>query len=889
MKCQSECGSFTLKINKDGSYEVLGITTAEFSAMFPNFSVSTDQNNHFVLNNFYNSLSDGGDGDRQMVLDANIDGAIYPTPCEIDQITSWIYADGTIIARVVDEEAILDDDYPTLSEVVATTNEDIRVVNSPLSTEYISQIRNAIDGSSLPVLEELNINLEDSSSIDTDTLTAYLNIIFELGIKNRTIIPNLETSSRTPIFYILDNVAYLHLYPYNFKGDAATDICLYVKKITDAIRNANITVDTIINLHDYHAPQQFNEAVIGDVEPPRNTLKALISLRECGFIADHHTTLITPYGKFKNSYWEFFRTFHYYDNSLGQTVALEGTYRPEYEAAIVAVVSQLTYSMVWVGTDILDVISHDVMSTVKTMFNPNHMRVVDLNFFGEGIEISDDTLEMWSIYSIDSGSGGWIKRSPREAFYNFVSGGREATVIWDNPDGTVTQKDYIALDGISKIANAKYMIELDSDRYRLTPSVIIAPLKSRVELGNIPIDGIEIRLFDRGTNYYADMQTVMHFISEGASVVQYIMRETNAIATVTADNISTSSGYLVDDMTIFDTHDNADTSLIDGVLMIKRITHMEAIENIVAVRDITIIDLRLLSANDAIVLMKFLGSTATYRVTVAQTQSEWLEILKLLYGLNFTIVCVDGEIADVLSGSMSKDPSVYYRFGVIGNNIVKTPTDAVYRIGTPPYVIGTRYIEYLEYIRDNITSGYSSYFRYFLDNAIPLDDGIYYINAKISGEVVATPEHTVDDDTHNDQNVNFSLNDISISLDDKSLFDACVDPLPTNVLYKIARIDIANLEYTIDSLSTIKAGWYATSTRCPTDGCINVSEGIGTIESQDFGEPHVTYSFVTNPDESVTITYNAYDADGNDITDDFATVSLFDKFIHKDIDGGNNG
>jgi len=46
---------------------------------------------------------------------------------------------------------------------------------------------------------------------------------------------------------------------------------------------------------------------------------------------------------------------------------------------------------------------------------------------------------------------------------------------------------------------------------------------------------------------------------------------------------------------------------------------------------------------------------------------------------------------------------------------------------------------------------------------------------------------------------------------------------------------------------------------------------------------YVVYTPTANPDGSVTVSYQAFDKDGNDITSQFNTITLGDRFLHKDI------
>ena len=46
---------------------------------------------------------------------------------------------------------------------------------------------------------------------------------------------------------------------------------------------------------------------------------------------------------------------------------------------------------------------------------------------------------------------------------------------------------------------------------------------------------------------------------------------------------------------------------------------------------------------------------------------------------------------------------------------------------------------------------------------------------------------------------------------------------------------------------------------------------------------HVVYTPVDNGDGSVTVTYQAFDENGNDITDQFNTLTLGETFIHKEV------
>ena len=46
---------------------------------------------------------------------------------------------------------------------------------------------------------------------------------------------------------------------------------------------------------------------------------------------------------------------------------------------------------------------------------------------------------------------------------------------------------------------------------------------------------------------------------------------------------------------------------------------------------------------------------------------------------------------------------------------------------------------------------------------------------------------------------------------------------------------------------------------------------------------HVVYTPVDNGDGSVTVTYQAFDENGNDITDQFNTLTLGETFIHKEL------
>lgn len=900
MKCKNKCGSFDLKIHKDGSYEVGRITIEAFRSMFPNFSVTIDDNNQFVLNNFYNSTTNGSD-DTQMVLEGTIDSNddnTYGT-CTATQVTSWTCSNGSLVAKAIDDDTIIDDDYPTLEEVTNASSCEASIVHYPLSEEYNTQVKDAIDSGNLSALLSLNTDLAAGNILAIEALTQYLKMINDNGLDGRVIIPDLEQTSRSPIFYIENNTAHIKLYPYYFKGEAKNNIGNYLKSLTDAIRGLEVDLPIVINVNDYHYPQSFDTGIESDTEPMENALTTLMKIRDSGFMLDRKMTLITPFGAITDDaipQWEFYRTFHYFDEQQDKTLVLGGFCRIEYETAIVLTAISLTNSSVeWRGSETKDAIAHDVMATVAALRPPQDIAVYDLNFYGGGFSVTTqynyqspvEEIEMWSTFELGEPTE-CETRSPRVSYLQFANGQRDITATFENDDGSTVEKTYIAFDGISKTAKAVYMIEV-SDRIPLTPSKITAPLRGIEYLGNIPVNGVEIVLLDKqGGDYYADIETVIQFLNAGASSVTYKL-DTGEITTVT-QGMMTSTGSSHRDILIFDKHDTENSTLEDGVLVVKNIDNMEVIREVVEAKDITLVDLTLLNANDAVTLMNFLGAIVPYSVNQSQVVDEWFAILKLMYALSYNIKCDDAVIGDVLYSEMSKDPSTYYDYKVMSNNIEKSPIDGiVYRAGTPPYAIGEEYVRYLEYVRDNITAGYTSYLSYFIENTIALDDGAtYYINAKISGGVISTPTHTVDGNTHNDTNVKFVVNGFDVSTDIQASFDACVDPLPTNELYSIAKVDVSGGAYSITALSTIKAGWYATSRRCPEDGCVDVVEGFGAVDG-NISEPHVTYSFVTNDDESVTITYQAFDEDGNDITDDFDTISFGDKFLHKTIDGGNDG
>ena len=67
-----------------------------------------------------------------------------------------------------------------------------------------------------------------------------------------------------------------------------------------------------------------------------------------------------------------------------------------------------------------------------------------------------------------------------------------------------------------------------------------------------------------------------------------------------------------------------------------------------------------------------------------------------------------------------------------------------------------------------------------------------------------------------------------------------------------------------------------------TWGTIEVIEQSYSGVSRDGNYVH--YTFTDNGDGSVTVNYTAYDKDGNDITDQFNTLSIGDYFLHKEVE-----
>jgi hypothetical protein len=147
---------------------------------------------------------------------------------------------------------------------------------------------------------------------------------------------------------------------------------------------------------------------------------------------------------------------------------------------------------------------------------------------------------------------------------------------------------------------------------------------------------------------------------------------------------------------------------------------------------------------------------------------------------------------------------------------------------------------------------------------------------------------------HSDVNVVADLTDISIQIIDTNhdvdtsgwsasaemvddyiaMFSLCVPNGDDTSTAKMWKVDTRNI-------STISGGGGQVLNSCneatpPPDPDLPVPEG----------EITVTYTFTSSSDGGIEIGYIVRDKDGNDVTDDFYTLTVDDRFLHKEVYDG---
>jgi hypothetical protein len=101
-------------------------------------------------------------------------------------------------------------------------------------------------------------------------------------------------------------------------------------------------------------------------------------------------------------------------------------------------------------------------------------------------------------------------------------------------------------------------------------------------------------------------------------------------------------------------------------------------------------------------------------------------------------------------------------------------------------------------------------------------------------------------------------------------------------------VQFTNVKHIAINIKTTKAIY---SPQTPSSNNPQVPTDWGTIATVPTESSNVTsdgnyvhYTFVDNNDGSVTVSYTAFDKDGNDITDQFNTLSIGDYFLHKEVE-----
>lgn len=342
-------------------------------------------------------------------------------------------------------------------------------------------------------------------------------------------------------------------------------------------------------------------------------------------------------------------------------------------------------------------------------------------------------------------------------------------------------------------------------------------------------------------------------------------------------------------------------------------------------RDITTIDL--IGLDDDVMtdlVTSSISTTATILIpTYFVTDFDWHPIygsagfIDIKYGatnaLNLDLQ-VQNELAFLWQNADFIRPTDYYTFSlgadketiqtipsVTMTNQSGAPTSRIsceFPAGTLPVILKNIALEILGYIKDNIAPLSSNAGSVqFINHLFPDLGGMrfrpnttYYINGRwtITSHTQIEGEDCTGGNKRITHNYLYSLLPENIEISSTYYEDdETLSTLPT--ITTLAIISVGNTSAQVTSNSTNRGGDIRHINRITCGDTVEYSELTSTTTTtlpatnESSAPTTIKYTITPESDGSVTITYIAMDSDGNDITDQFYTLTVGDSFMHKEV------
>ncbi len=890
------CGKFKIIVKSDGSFSVDGISIEDFNKMFPNFSPSIDENGNIEVNNFYNSNATSDiENPTQMTMDVFVtaENVITLSPVRSAQITSWERSnlngyDG-LVSPIVDNDAELtENDYPTLSDVLRSMDDEdrngIRMLSYKTMDSFKGQVAEAISDGLLPSLYMIALTDLNNISSDIPLLFDYISELSEFGdLRVGASIQQFSDQKLIdgyyrPVFEYKDGVVDLVITPPQFNFIGHENICEYVVSLFESARNCYPDATIALDFRDAGSISEFIDMISSDDEPRYTVLGTLLHLLDCGFTPTGKYIIGTDYG--------------YYDSSTGNWISNNGYYAisdvdDEYGIGVVSAVAQIVDGMEWNGADV----DNDKIQAIMTA-----ARLVSQDLiYGTppkdqpGVIVDNNSLTLHDELELSD----VLHENGFLSYLAFANGSMDVIVSLENNDADTVDSvaassgdtRFVMLSGISKTAGVKYMTRVTGSVPRVRFEKISLCRYTEEMLGDISIIDVDIDL-RCGSLYEA-----AELIRKGASSVTYSYM-LNSV-TVTHDSYTTE-GFAEDEAPIYFPNISSKYFSLGDRISVLTSGDMEvpraaivALEN----RVVDTVDCTGMPVYDKVLeeidyIVGRFGSSVEIKVT--EEVFRRLYLYHEVYGLGYNISC--GVDIDTIA---DKRPTYYYSFKVFNGEIEKTPARGFeYIDGTLPRRIGDGHLSVLNFVKNDFCGGTTEMFKEFVDTGARVTSGVYFpyefgTEYYIAAAIESRYEYVSHDD-HKDTVYKASVINVYPYVDLDGIVDEYV-PSPSDTYQKvlIATVKISDIgEYTIiPSGVTIKPGTEYEFTYCGVDDefyLTNTTETEQPIVDMNDG-PYVIYTPVANGDGSVSVTYTAFDENGNDITDQFNTLTLGETFIHKEI------
>jgi len=894
----NNCGKLQLIVHKDGTYEVVGELADRIDDLFPNLEVRAVEGGVEILNFYSNSgnpmwWDNGWVGDDvEFITDGVIvaDGVLTISPSKEFQRSVWRIGGGSGVNKAAfamnelkeENSATLCDDilaYKHRDSVYHDVTE-LRII---AEQRYIDDIVEACERGLLDCsrIAAYSFGLTVTGSPTSEFINSVKSqILDQYGIAVNLDHDDFRTVTGHTVSYTGGNNVSVRLSPKKFSQAAKDDFCTLFTELFDGIDGNKTLV-----LDDYHLYQQWGEAISSPTELLESLLSTLLKMLSCGLdMSDVKiSTILGTYHPDTNTF-DYNSLFYHEETSeekpegcayiqyMNDEEAEIADIRFEYSAGVVATLAQLVGGMSWDGEGQCEA-KHTVMAAASTI-STESLTVTNLNkLYGVSMDDSDNSITWRPVFLIGTPPFpvGVV------AYIDFLAGKHDVSVDHiskiDNvdPDESPYQFDaayYVSLYGASNSDTGQYLIPVE-DKTKRKHFTVFNGLFKPDNMGDIDFQGATINMY---SSFYAsetkdDISDALEFIDRGAGRVTGKDKEGYPFV-ITADTFESDNPKY---NTLFEgKYTQFSTPQINVTTELVKLKSVEGAADAARIAAELGVPIDITSMPVSCIFT--MPSNLQYLVADSQLGDE---LIDAVYSMGYSIDKA-GELEGHISGV-----ETYYGFDIKndGEVIVTHARGVSYMSNSPIASMKDSYLSVLDSIASSITGGKNNDdFRKVVELSPNISNGeSIKLNASLSRTSTGTQEHGDHDDTL----YKVTVDGFSYSEANAPTVDECSSDIVT-----LAEVSVNNFSYSIQVSNTDYSSTKGKVVRCcPDDGKISSSQTTEAPEPLELDPDGiiVTYTVSGGGEDDIIVTYKALDKDGNDVTDYFKTLTVGDKFMHKDL------